>query len=195
MVYPFEPFQRRFAGYTAADSLFGAMYRGVHVRSVLMTFVATFFILLAFWTFMSGLFDIWHFSLGILSSALVAYMSSDLLFKKTGRRRIMSREFRAFAAYIPWLLYRICLANIYVVRVALSRDLSNRIFPHIVKFRTKLKSEMAITTFANSITLTPGTITVHIEGEYFYVHSLDIPLADSLPGEMEKRIAEIYGEV
>jgi multicomponent Na+:H+ antiporter subunit E len=54
---------------------------------------------------------------------------------------------------------------------------------------------MAITTFANSITLTPGTITVHIEGEYFYVHSLDMPLADSLPGEMEERIAKIYGEV
>ena len=53
---------------------------------------------------------------------------------------------------------------------------------------------MAVTTFANSITLTPGTITVHIEDGYFYVHALDLSLADSLPGEMEERIAKIYGE-
>jgi multicomponent Na+:H+ antiporter subunit E len=195
MVYPFTPFQRKFAGYAAADGLFGTMYRGVYVRGMLMAFLATFLILLAFWTFMSGLFDIWHFGLGILSCALVAYMSSDLLFKRTAGPRKMYREALAFVAYIPWLLYQICLANIYVVKVVLSPDLSKRIFPHIVKFRTKLKSEMAVTTFANSITLTPGTITVHIEGDCFYVHSLDIPLADSLPGEMEERIAKIYGEV
>ena len=143
---------------------------------------------------MSGLFDIWHFGLGILSCALVAYMSSDLLFKKQVRSRRMFREVVAFLAYLPWLFYQICLANIYVVKVALSPNLSGKIFPHIVKFRTRLKSEMAVTTFANSITLTPGTITVHIEGDYFYVHALDVPLADSLPGEMEERIARIYGE-
>jgi len=158
-----------------------------------MAFLATFFILVAFWIFMSGLFDIWHFGLGLLSCALVAYMSSDLLFKK----RRSGRQLRvaiAFVAYLPWLFYQIYLANIYVVKIALGPNLSDKIFPHIVKFRTRLKSEMALTTFANSITLTPGTITVHIEGGYFYVHALDLPLADSLPGEMEDRIAKIYGE-
>jgi multicomponent Na+:H+ antiporter subunit E len=158
-----------------------------------MAFLATFFILVAFWIFMSGLFDIWHFGLGLLSCALVAYMSSDLLFKKfkSGNRL---RETVAFIAYLPWLLYQIYLANIYVVKVSLGPNLSGKIFPHIVKFRTRLKSEMAITTFANSITLTPGTITVHIDGPYFYVHALDLPLAESLPGEMEERVAKIYGE-
>ena len=158
-----------------------------------MAFLATFLILAVFWIFMSGLFDIWHLGLGLLSCALVAYMSSDLLFKKfrSGRR---TRETVAFIAYLPWLMYQIYLANIYVVRVSLGPNLSEKIFPHIIKFRTRLKSEMALTTFANSITLTPGTITVHIEGGYFYVHALDIALGESLPGEMEQRIAKIYGE-
>lgn len=160
---------------------------------MLMTFLATFIILVGFWIFMSGLFDIWHFGLGILSCALVAYMSSDLLFKKRKTRR-QFREVIAFVAYLPWLFYQIYLANIYVVKIALGPNLSDKIFPHIIKFRTRLKSEMALTTFANSITLTPGTITVHIEGGYFYVHALDIPLTDSLPGEMEDRVAQIYGE-
>ncbi len=159
-----------------------------------MAFLATFLILVSFWIFMSGLFDIWHFGLGLLSCALVAYMSSDLLFKKfrSGRRL---RETVAFIAYIPWLMYQIYLANIYVVKVSLGPNLSDKIFPHIIKFRTRLKSEMAVATFANSITLTPGTITVHIHDGYFYVHALDMTLADSLPGEMEERVAKIYGEV
>ncbi|MEW6263682.1 MAG: Na+/H+ antiporter subunit E [Thermodesulfobacteriota bacterium] len=158
-----------------------------------MAFLVSFLILVAFWIFMSGLFDIWHFGLGLLSCALVAYMSSDLLFKKfrTGKRL---KEGAAFVAYLPWLFYQIFLANVYVVKVALGPNLSDKIFPHIVKFKTRLKSEMAVTTFANSITLTPGTITVQIEGRYFFVHALDLALADSLPGEMEERIAKIYGE-
>jgi multicomponent Na+:H+ antiporter subunit E len=159
-----------------------------------MAFLACFFILTVFWTFMSGLFDIWHFGLGLLSCALVAYMSSDLLFKKRIRSRRMFKEVAAFLAYLPWLFYQIFIANIYVAKIALGPGLSKKIFPHIIKFRTMLKSEMALTAFANSITLTPGTITVRIEGPYFYVHALDLPLADSLPGEMEERIARIYGE-
>ena len=158
-----------------------------------MAFVATFLILAAFWIFMSGLFDIWHFGLGLISCALVAYMSSDLLFKKL-RSGTRLRETAAFIAYLPWLFYQIYLANIYVVKVSLGPNLPEKIFPHIVKFKTRLKSEMSITTFANSITLTPGTITVHMEDGYFYVHALDLPLADSLPGEMEERVAKIFGE-
>jgi len=158
-----------------------------------MAFLATFLILAVFWIFMSGLFDIWHLGLGLVACALVAYMSSDLLFKKL-RSGTRLRETAAFIAYLPWLFYQIYLANIYVVKLSLGPNLSEKIFPHIVKFKTRLKSEMAITTFANSITLTPGTITVHMEGGYFYVHSLDLPLADSLPGEMEERVAKIFGE-
>jgi len=159
-----------------------------------MAFLACFLILMVFWTFMSGLFDIWHFGLGVLSCALVAYMSSDLLFKKRIRSRRMFKEVAAFLAYLPWLFYQIFIANIYVAKIALGPGVSKKISPHIIKFRTRLISEMAIAAFANSITLTPGTITVRIEGSCFYVHALDVPLADSLPGEMEERIARIYGE-
>lgn len=159
-----------------------------------MTFFATFLILITFWIFMSGLFDGWHLGLGILSCGLVAYMSSDLLFKKKLRSGRRLKDARAFIAYLPWLFYQICLANVYVVKVALGPNLEDKIFPHIVKFRTRLKSEMAIATFANSITLTPGTITVHIQNGYFYVHALDLSLGGALPGEMEARVARIYGE-
>lgn len=158
-----------------------------------MSFAVTFFIFLAFWIFMSGLFDIWHLGLGIISCALVAYMSNDLLFSARPSREKLKEVFR-FVKYFPWLLYQIYLANIYVVKLAFHPNMKRMIRPHIVKFRTKLKKELSVVAFANSITLTPGTITVLIEGDCFYVHAIDTVVADSLPGDMEKRVGEIFGE-
>jgi multicomponent Na+:H+ antiporter subunit E len=67
--------------------------------------------------------------------------------------------------------------------------------PRIIKFRSRLKGELALVTFANSITLTPGTITVYVT-DYgdFEVHVIDEPSAESLPGDMENKIAKIFGE-
>jgi multicomponent Na+:H+ antiporter subunit E len=67
--------------------------------------------------------------------------------------------------------------------------------PKIINFKSKLKSDMALTTLANSITLTPGTITVYVTdyGE-FEVHVIDSQSGESLPGEMETRIAKIFEE-
>lgn len=158
-----------------------------------MGFIVTFIILLAFWTFMSGLFDAWHFGLGIVSCAIVAYMSHDLLFENMQSKHRLREAFR-FAAYVPWLLYQIYLANIYVVKLALHPNMRNLIQPHVVKFKTSLKSDFAKVAFANSITLTPGTITVLIEGDDFYVHAIDQTVAESLPGDMEKRVGHIFGE-
>ena len=58
--------------------------------------------------------------------------------------------------------------------------------PEIIEFKSGLKSELALLTFANSITLTPGTITVFVSiyGD-FKVHAIDRPSGAALPGEME----------
>ena len=67
--------------------------------------------------------------------------------------------------------------------------------PRIIKFRSKLGSDLALVTFANSITLTPGTITVDvsIDGD-FKVHAIDKASGDPLPGEMEARVSKAFGE-
>jgi multicomponent Na+:H+ antiporter subunit E len=158
-----------------------------------MSFAITFLLLLVFWIFMSGLFDLWHFGLGLISCALVAYMSNDLLFtdKQVSGK---GREILRLIKYLPWLLYQIYLANIYVVKLALHPRMQDRIYPHIVKFRTTLKKDLSVFTFANSITLTPGTITVLVEDDFFYIHAIDIGVAESLPGEMETQVGNIFGE-
>lgn len=158
-----------------------------------MAFIATFFILFVFWIFMSGQLDWWHLSWGVLSCAVVAALSHDFLFKKI-KINGKPKEAALFCAYLPWLLYQIIRANIYIAYLALHPKMLHLIDPHIIKFKTRLKKDFARVTFANSITLTPGTITVLIKDNYFFVHAINQGVAKSLPGDMERRIMRIYME-
>jgi multicomponent Na+:H+ antiporter subunit E len=158
-----------------------------------MAFVVTFFILFIFWVFMSGQLDWWHLSWGVLSCTLVAAISHDFLFKHIKSKGMM-KEGVLFIAYVPWLLYQIVRANIYIAYLVLHPRMPQLIDPHIIKFKTTLKKDLARVTFANSITLTPGTITVLIKDDHFFVHAIDTKVAESLPGAMEQRIAKIYRE-
>jgi multicomponent Na+:H+ antiporter subunit E len=159
-----------------------------------MRYFISFLIFFATWIIWSGLFDAWHLSLGAISSALVAYMSHDLLFRSEKLQRSQLKELSRFMQYLPWLFYQIFLANIHIVKLAFHPRMYDRIDPHIIKFRTKLKKDFSLVTFANSITLTPGTVTVLIKDGYYYVHAIDMKVAGDLPGEMEKRCGHIYME-
>jgi len=157
-------------------------------------FILTFIIMCGTWVLLSGKFDAFHLSLGVISCALVAYFSSDFLFSSPKPRGVLSQWVR-FATYIPWLMVEIVKANLHVMKLVLHPRGMDMIDPKIVKFRSKLKSNLALVTFANSITLTPGTITVSVslDGD-FKVHAIDKASGDPLPGEMEQRIAKAFGE-
>jgi multicomponent Na+:H+ antiporter subunit E len=119
-------------------------------------------------------------------------MTHDLLFANTrvGDAKVI---FQRFIAYIPWLLYQIVSSNIHVALVALSKK--KPIDPRIIRFKTKLESDISWVTLANSITLTPGTITMDIKDGEFFVHALDKKVADDLhAGEMEDRVAHVFME-
>ena len=158
-----------------------------------MAFLLTFFILFLFWIVMSGRFDLLHLTLGVISCAIVSHISHDLFFKDmTSKDRHI--EIIRFIKYLPWLFYQIVVANFYVAYLALDPMLSERIDPRIIKFKTMLKKEMSLVTFGNSITLTPGTITVLIKEGFYYVHVIDMISAKSLPGDMEKRVGKVHLE-
>jgi multicomponent Na+:H+ antiporter subunit E len=65
--------------------------------------------------------------------------------------------------------------------------------PVVVRFKTRLTSDLAVTAFANSITLTPGTVTVDVEEREFVVHALTPQTPAGFAG-MERRVAEAFGE-
>ena len=158
-------------------------------------FFLTFIILFVVWLLLSGKFDLFHISLGIISCALVSFFSSDLLFPSLKLKGLPILWLR-FIKYIPWLLYQIFLANIHVLYLTFHPRMMELIDPRIIKFKSRLKSDMSLVTFANSITLTPGTITVNvsIDGD-FKVHAIDRASGDPLPGEMEKQIGKTFGEI
>ncbi len=158
------------------------------------SFILTFLIMAGFWVVFSGRFDLFHLTLGFASCLIVAGMSSDLLFPSGISKGLLGCSLR-FAAYIPWLLYQVFLANLHVLYLAFHPRMMTLIDPQLIVFESKLTSDIARTTFANSITLTPGTITVSVSvmGR-FTVHCIDAPSAEPLPGEMERRIKHVFKE-
>jgi len=90
------------------------------------------------------------------------------------------------ALYLPYFLYYCMKANLDVAVRVVHPDVPIR--PGIIKVRTGLTSEMAKTFLANSITLTPGTLTIDIDGQDLYVHWINIHTDDP-----EQRFAEIVG--
>ena len=158
-----------------------------------MRYFIVFIILFLHWVLWSGKFDAFHLSLGVISCALVTFMSYDLYFKRKKFSSKIIVEAIRFIKYIPWLFYQIVLSNIHVASLVLSPKMP--IDPKVIRYKTKLKTDIALVTFANSITLTPGTITADIsEGEY-YVHALSKKVADDLmTGKMEDKVAYIFEE-
>lgn len=158
-------------------------------------FFVTFSLMFGLWIILSGKFDPFHLGLGIISCALVAHLSSDLLFSQPKLGGLTIRAFR-FIRYLPWLIYQIFLANLHLAYLSFHPRMMDLIDPKIIRFRSRLKDTLAVVTFANSITLTPGTITVNVslDGD-FKVHAIDEASGSSLPGEMEKRIARAFGEI
>ena len=170
--------------------------RPSRVRKHLTPFLLTFFIMFALWIILSGKFDVFHLSLGVISSAIVAFFSADLLFGNQGIKVInLPVSWIRFIRYVPWLLYQIFTANLYVLYLTFHPRMMELIDPRIIKFRSRLKGDLSRVTFANSITLTPGTITVYVTLDgIFSVHAIDKKSREGLPGEMEKRIARAFGE-
>jgi multicomponent Na+:H+ antiporter subunit E len=170
--------------------------RSSRARKHVTPFLLTFFIMFVLWILLSGKFDAFHLTLGIISCSIVAYFSADLLFETPNIKvtRLMGSWIR-FVRYIPWLLYQIFLANLHLLYLSFHPKMMDLIDPKIIKFRSKLRGDLSRVTFANSITLTPGTITVYVSLDgNFSVHAIDKKSREGLPGDMEARIARAFGE-
>ena len=158
-----------------------------------LAFLITFIFMFLTWIVLSGKFDPLLLWLGAISSFFVTYYFYDLLFPvmESGYGKVFFR----FARYMPWLIWEIIKANFHLLYLAFHPRMKDLIDPHIITFKTNLKSDIAITTMANSITLTPGTITVTADSDgVFRVHAIDRESATGLPGTMLKKVAKVFGE-
>ena len=96
--------------------------------------------------------------------------------------------------YLPWLLKEILLSNIAVAKVILDPKLP--IHPRILRISASQKTDVGRVIYANSITLTPGTVTLDVRHEKFLVHALTTDSAEGLlSGEMDRRVANLEAKV
>lgn len=124
--------------------------------------------LFVFWLALSGHYNSLLLSFGIASTVLVVWLS--------GRMDIVDEEgvpyqiwFRTLL-YLPWLLKEILVANLAVAKIILDPKLP--ISPSIVVFHGSQATDIGRALYANSITLTPGTITTGVEGQEYEIHAL-----------------------
>jgi multicomponent Na+:H+ antiporter subunit E len=92
--------------------------------------------------------------------------------------------------YLPWLLWEIVKSNIAVARVILSPRMPLSL--SVITTPGSQRSDLGLTIYANSITLTPGTVTLGIEDGVLSVHALTGEAADGVvSGDMDRRVAAL----
>lgn len=140
----------------------------------MQTRITLFIAAFATWCLLNWPPDGQHLLVGALVAALVAAFVGRLFVTRPHLLRQPRRYFYFFVYYLPVLIWECVKANFDVARRVLHPDLP--IHPGIVTVRTGLKSDTGLTFLANSITLTPGTMTVDLDRDagLLYIHWLDV---------------------
>ena len=128
--------------------------------------------------------------LGIVSIILTVTLAVRLGLKD--RESSPYHRIFAFLLYTPYLIGEILKANLTVVKAILSPELD--ISPTLVKVKSSCKSDLAKVIFANSITLTPGTVTLRVDEDALPVHGLYEAGAQPEAFEDMDRRASIAGD-
>lgn len=147
--------------------------------------------LAALWLLLSGHYEPLLLGFGIVSCVVVVIISlrMDVVDREGHPIHLGTRVL----TYIPWLLLEIAKSNIEVARRIL--DPRAPISPTRIRVKASQRSALGQTIYANSITLTPGTISMMIEDGYIDVHALTEEGAAGLAaGEMDRRVSAMVGE-
>lgn len=144
-------------------------------------------ILFAMWLLMSGVYKPLVVWLGLGSAVFAIYMLRRMD-ARDGSRLVYSLQPVRFAGYLGWLLVEIAKSNIAVTRTILSPRMQTN--QNLFSAPSDQTSELGQVVFANSITLTPGTITVECEDDHFWVHALNYSSEDDAAlADMGARVA------
>jgi len=151
-------------------------------------------LLMAFWLIMSGHYDLLHVSFGIFSVILVLLINHSIrrhLYTLGERSEALRLRHVRLAYYVPWLLWQIVVASLQLAYVVLHPKCP--VDPAVLRFKTRLGNTSSRVILGNSITLTPGTITLDIERDEFLVHSLaDMFSSGIIDGTMPGEVAKLY---
>ncbi len=151
--------------------------------------LALFAALACLWLLLSGIFTPLLIGFGMLSSVLVTYLAvrMELIDRESFLTRI---NVLRLVRYLLWLAREIVLSNLDVSK----RILRGRstISPTVIRVRSSQRTLLGQVIYANSITLTPGTVSINVWENEIRVHALTREAAESLKkGEMDRRVTEL----
>ncbi len=152
--------------------------------------LSTAVVLFGFWLLMSGMFEPLLLGAGVLSVvAVVAFVRRMEVVDHEGHP--VHLGWRALT-YFPWLMGQIMKSSWHVSRIILTPSMP--ISPTLARTRASQKTSVGTVAFANSITLTPGTISVEIGAGEVLVHALtEEGMQDLNGGEMDRRVTRMEG--
>ncbi len=140
------------------------------------------------WLLLSGYFVALLLGLGVVSVAIIVWIAHHMdVIDHEGHPIHLTQR---VLLYWPWLIKEIVLSNFHVARAIISRDMPIRL--SVFKVRATQKTELGQVVYANSITLTPGTVTIEVDKDILIVHALTRGTADDLQsGEMDRRVTDL----
>ena len=148
-----------------------------------------FFILFSFWLLMSGHYNVLIVSLGIISCAFCVYVAK--------RGKLIDDEglpiffMPRLLNYLIWLFKEILKSNLTTAKVIIN----GKVEPETFTVKTSQVTDVAKVTYANSITLTPGTVTTKIQKGVFEVHALNSDFGNDVrTNEMDKKVTWLEGK-
>jgi|TARA_B110000881_G_C18191022_1_gene324795 multicomponent Na+:H+ antiporter subunit E len=153
-----------------------------------MKSISLFIILLILWLLMSGHYTFLITTLGVLSCIFCVYLAK--------RAKLIDDEglplifFPRLTNYLLWLFREIVNSNISTAKAIIT----GKIDPEIFTVKVSQISEVGKVTYANSITLTPGTVTTQINKNTFEIHALNSDFGDDVrSGQMDKKVKWLEG--
>ncbi|RKY55476.1 MAG: cation:proton antiporter [Candidatus Neomarinimicrobiota bacterium] len=162
-------------------------------RSRITVFILSFLV----WLALTHIGDIQEVIAGLIVAIIVSMIAGEFLITTEKSEHIIKRFISAIL-YLFKFLWEMIKANFHVAYIVLNPNLP--IKPGIVKIRTNLTKDSAITVLTNSITLTPGTLTVDVNPETreIYIHWIDVLSTDVeestklIGGRFEKLLMEVF---
>lgn len=156
------------------------------MKTIIFSFVSLF----SLWGLLSGYFKLNLVVLGVLSCIFVTFISIRLKIYNSKHQRLHLNL--RLPLYIPWLLKEIIISNLHVARCILIDN--KAIKPQLVNIQPSQETNVGVAVLANSITLTPGTISIDIDQSGILVHALTNHTAKGiLDGDINKQVSKLEG--
>lgn len=160
-------------------------------RATLGQFFALFGVSYLFYLLLAGSLKPFELATGAITAGVVAVALWRVSLTSPANPLRVARQLARFSLYVPFLLWEIAKANLMIAYVVLHPDLP--IDPEVVEFDAAVSSTLAVATLANSITLTPGTLTVGVSRGRFSVHTLTKDArGDLLSGGLERAVRFVF---